>query len=359
MSERRARLLIPGLRVSPLRCGLSVFVAGKSQLCPQLHPLRLTGLAYGSRSEVNVSMGTVRSSVLTTALIKEGMLVRPLPLLDFFVVLVMLSIGLRVSGGELLDVLRNRALFIRTLLANCLLIPSIGFLLVKIFTVTPDATVGILLLAAIPGTPVALQFTRMAKARLAFAAVMTFVLSLVSIAITPLAVELMPQTALRSERPLLNLTVTILLYVAAPLCAGWWVARRAPKIAPRLVPPLEILATVVFLFLMWETRLARREALQAIAGHETILAMFLLLVISMLIGWFTSGPDAESRRVLATSTGMRSVIVVLYVARYCFPGTNIYMIPLVYLSLMVPTNLLFHTAFMAWHKLHPAATQGQ
>ena len=51
------------------------------------------------------------------------MLVRPLPLLDFFVVLVMLSIGFRVSGGELLDVLRNRALFFRTLLANCVLIP--------------------------------------------------------------------------------------------------------------------------------------------------------------------------------------------------------------------------------------------
>jgi hypothetical protein len=36
------------------------------------------------------------------------MLLRPVLLLNFFVVLVMLSIGLRVSGGELLDVLRNR-----------------------------------------------------------------------------------------------------------------------------------------------------------------------------------------------------------------------------------------------------------
>ena len=59
---------------------------------------------------------------------------------------------------------------------------------------------------------------------------------------------------------------------------------------------------------MWETRLARRDALHAIAGRGTILAMFLLLVISMLIGWFIGGPDDESRRVLATSTGMRSVV---------------------------------------------------
>ncbi len=83
--------------------------------------------------------------------------------------------------------------------------------------------------------------------------------------------------------------------------------------------------------------------------------MLLLLLLSMLIGWLIGGPDGESRRVLATSTGMRSVIVVLYVARYCFPGTNVYMIPIVYISLMVPTNLLFHLAFTGWHKLQASA----
>ena len=132
-------------------------------------------------------------------------------------------------------------------------------------------------------------------------------------------------------------------------------AAHAPKIAPRLVLPLGILATMVFVFLMWETRLVRRQAFDAIRGRGTILAMVLLLLLSMLIGWLIGGPDPESRRVLATSTSMRSVIVVLYVARYCFPGTNVYMVPIVYLSLMVPTNMLFHLGFTAWHKWRPAA----
>src|SRR5271167_4319912 len=267
----------------------------------------------------------------------------------------MFSIGLRVSGGELLDVVRNRALFVRTLLANCVLIPALGFLLVRIFPLTPDASIGILLLAAIPGTPIALQFTRQAKTRLAFAAAMTFVLSMVSIAMTPLAVEVMPQTAQRNQRPILLLVTNIVLYIALPLCAGLWAARRAPKIAPRLVLPLGVLATVVFLFIMWETRLVRREAFYAIRGRGTILALLLLLLLSMVIGWFSGGPDSESRRVLATSSGMRSVIVVLYIARYCFPGTSVYMVPIVYLSLMVPTNLLFHLAYTGWRKWRPAA----
>jgi predicted Na+-dependent transporter len=287
------------------------------------------------------------------------MLIPPLPLLNFFVAVVMLSIGLRVRGGELIDILRNRALFARTLLANCVLVPAIGFLLVHIFPLAPDAKIGILLLAAIPGTPIALQFTRMAKTRLAFAAAMIFVLSLVSVAMIPLAIEVIPATAQRNQRPLLLLATSIALYIALPLCAGLWAARRAPKIAPKLVLPLGVLATIAFIFLMWETRLARREAFNAIRGGGSILAMLLLLLISMLIGWLIGGPDLESRRVLATSTGMRSVIVVLYVARYCFPGTNVYMIPVVYLSLMVPTNLLFHLAYTGWHKLRPAAAKSR
>jgi BASS family bile acid:Na+ symporter len=257
-------------------------------------------------------------------------------------------------GKSFLNILRDRALFARTLLANCVLIPILGFLLVRTFPLNPDATIGILLLAAIPGTPIALQFTRMAKTRLAFAAAMTFVLSLVSIAMTPLAIEAMPQTARRTERPVLILTVNIALYIALPLCVGVWAGRRAPKIAPRLVLPLSLLATVAFLFLMWETRLVRREAFNAIRGGGTVLAMLLLLLLSMLIGWMIGGPDRETRRILATSSGMRSVIVVLYVARFCFSDTNVFMIAIVYLSLMVPTNLLFHLAFTGWYKLRPA-----
>jgi len=58
---------------------------------------------------------------------EEVMLVRPVPLLDFFVVLVMLSIAMRVRGGELLDSLAQPRLLIRTLVANCILVPGLGF----------------------------------------------------------------------------------------------------------------------------------------------------------------------------------------------------------------------------------------
>jgi bile acid:Na+ symporter, BASS family len=282
------------------------------------------------------------------------MLIRPLPLLNFFVIVVTFAIGLRVRGGELLDIARDRALLMRALLANCILIPVIGFFLVHLFPLTPDVRVGILLLAAIPGTPIALQFIRSTETHLAFAGAMTFALSVASIVMTPLIVEVVPETGLRSDRPVLLLIVNIALYIALPLAAGLGVSRLAPKIAHLLVLPLGILASIMFPFLMWETRTLRAEAVRTVRGSGSILAMLLLLFLSMWIGWRIGGPGRESRRVLAISTSMRSVIVVLYVARYCFPGTGVYMVPIVYLSLMVPANLILSLAVKGWTKLRPA-----
>jgi bile acid:Na+ symporter, BASS family len=274
----------------------------------------------------------------------------PLILLNAFVVMVMFSIGLRVRSGEFLDVLRGRAILIRALVANCVLIPAIGFLLVSVFPLTHDAKVGLLLLAAIPGTPIAMQFTSRVGSRLAFAAAMTAVLSLVGVVMTPLAVQAFPEAAGQSQRPILSLISAIALYMALPMCAGLWFSRRLPEIARRVVLPLILLATISFVFLMWETRLARRQALYAVAGHGTILAMVLLLLFSMLIGWMI-GDDVDTRRVLIASTSMRNVVIVLYISRFCFPGTDVYMVPIVYLSIMVPANMLFYVSFMAWHRL--------
>jgi predicted Na+-dependent transporter len=107
-----------------------------------------------------------------------------------------------------------------------------------------------MLVATIPGTPIALQFTRRAKTRPAFSAAVTFLLSVVSIVMIPLAIDVIPETTQRNERPILLLVTNIALYIALPLWAGVWAARRAPKVAPSWKCLWGLLATFVFLFLM-------------------------------------------------------------------------------------------------------------
>jgi BASS family bile acid:Na+ symporter len=268
-------------------------------------------------------------------------------LLDAFVALVMASIGLRVTQGELFSILRNHRLLGRSLLANCVVVPALGYLLARTVPMDPQVRVGIMLLAAVPGTPVALQFTRTARARLGFVAGLTFVLSIAAVAIAPVAVRVVPHIE-SQYRPGQDLILSLLLQIVLPLAAGVMLARRWPSIAAKLAGPLSILATVIFLFLMWETRAVRREAFRSMEGWP-LLTMLALLVMAMAAGWWLGGPDRESRRVMATSTSMRNVVVCFFIARYWFPGTKAYLVPIAYLGMMVPANLLF-TLYQKWRE---------
>lgn len=282
---------------------------------------------------------------------EAGVLIPPRFLLDAFVVLVMASIGLRVRRGELFSILRNRKLLGRSLLANCVVVPVLGYLLARMVPMDPQVRVGIMLLAAVPGTPVALQFTRTARGRLGFVAGLTFLLSIAAVAVAPVAVTVVPH--LESQyRPEFDLILTLLMQIVLPLGAGVMLARKWPSIAAKLVGPLNILATVIFIFLMWETRAVRREALRSMGGRP-LLTMLALLIVAMVTGWWLGGPDRESRRVMATSTSMRNVVVCFFIARYWFPGTRAYLVPIAYLGMMLPANLLF-TLYEKWRERRSA-----
>jgi hypothetical protein len=38
---------------------------------------------------------------------------------------------------------------------------------------------------------------------------------------------------------------------------------------------------------------------------------------------------------------MRNIVITFFIARYWFPGTPVYMVPIAYLGMMVPVNMLF------------------
>ena len=267
------------------------------------------------------------------------MLIPPRFLLDAFVVLVMVSIGLRVRRAELFSLLRNRRLLARSLVANCVIVPMIGFFITMVIPMDANGRIGLLLLAALPGTPAALQFTRTARDRLAFVATLAFILSMAAVLIAPVAVQVVPHQQ-SQYRPTEELFLSLLLQLVVPLAIGAVIARTWPPLIAPVSRWLDIVATLIFLLLMWETRAIRREAFQTL-GRGLVLALFALLFASMAIGWWFGGPDRESRRVMATSTSMRNIVVTFFIARYWFPGTPVYLVPIAYLGIMVPTNMLF------------------
>ena len=66
---------------------------------------------------------------------------------------VMLNAGLQADRTRLVAALKNSGLMARALLANVVIVPLLGVLLVRLFALPPLIAVGFLLMALAPGAP--------------------------------------------------------------------------------------------------------------------------------------------------------------------------------------------------------------
>ena len=257
-----------------------------------------------------------------------------------FLISVMLSIGLEVTGRQVLDALRNVSLLGRALLANLVLVPILGLILVRLFPMPPDIAAGVLILAAAPGAPFAVQFTSKAKEAVAFAAALLFVLTLVALFVTPpLAGLLLPvDTPLRL--PVWRVARGVILYLLLPLLVGFALQRWVGSLAQALRKPATLCAALSFPAVTLLTMGMKSAGTRAI-GLPALIAMLLLVLGGMLLGWFLGGPETGTRRVLATSTGMRNAMVALLLALTSFPNSDVDLAVLAFSALMVPPNLIF------------------
>lgn len=257
-----------------------------------------------------------------------------------FLVTIMLSIGLEVTGRQVLDALRNGSLMGRALLANVVLVPILGLALVRLFPMPPDITAGLLILAAAPGAPFAVQFTSKAKDAVAFAAALLFVLVVVALVITAPLAGLMLRAEIPLGLPAWRLAGMAILYLVLPLLAGFALQRWSAGLARALRKPVTLCAAVSFPALTVLTMGMKSPATRAV-GARALVAMLLFVLGGMAIGWLLGGPETGTRRVLATGTGMRNAMVALLIALTSFPDSDVDVVVLAFSALMVPPNLAF------------------
>ncbi|MFA9460635.1 bile acid:sodium symporter family protein [Thiohalorhabdus methylotrophus] len=257
-----------------------------------------------------------------------------------FVAASMVGIGLQVTTGAMREALRLRGFLGRALVANFLVIPLMGVALVRLVPMKPELAVALLLLACAPGGPSALQFTGKQKAALAHAGTTAFALSLVAVFLSPFLMELALSGSMPLAVPYARAFWVFLLLLVLPLGLGLLLRSQVPGLATRLAPPAVITGTLAFVAFIGFT-LARRQANMAALEPWALLAMFGFILASLAIGWLLGGPEAPTRRVLATASSMRNVPFCLAVAQHSPPGINIEVPLVAFSALMIPPNLVF------------------
>src|SRR4051794_9335403 len=108
-----------------------------------------------------------------------------------FAVSTMLSMGMGLTLGEVLEPLRNVRFIVAALLINFIIVPVVAWLLVELLGLAPDLRIGLLLVACVAGAPMVPKLVQVAKGDGATAVAMVTLLIVVSVVFAPLVLPLL------------------------------------------------------------------------------------------------------------------------------------------------------------------------
>jgi BASS family bile acid:Na+ symporter len=261
----------------------------------------------------------------------------------FYVFLVgsMLGIGLKVKKDEILAVVRDKNWLMRVFAANFLLIPALGVLAASVIHMKPENALALILLACTPGGLGAFQFLTKTKeeSTLAYAGGTMFLLSFFSVLISPALIALALPKGMSLTLPYGKAILFLLLFILLPLALGTFIHSKAGAAARKLAGPVALIGTIAFLGVLVKT-LSMTKWAKGEVGKGGLIGIILFILISMLIGWILGGPRKATRPVLATSSSMRNVALVLAISVRSFDVAVL--TPLVaFAAIMIPANLLF------------------
>ncbi len=271
-----------------------------------------------------------------------------------FLITSMLSVGMTATMKDLRSLLASRGLLFRSLIANFVVVPIIGIVLVKVLPLKPEAATALLILACTPGGLSALQFTTKVKGEKFFAGSSAFLLSLLAVFLSPLLLTLVLPGDTSIVVPYGRALIFIVVFLLLPLVAGMLVGGRMERQAEKLSKLFGIVSVVLFIAVMLLLKGDRKEAMNAI-GKEALLYMLLFIVLTMVAGWLMAGRPKEARPVLATVTSMRNVALCLLIALKTFPDPAVQTPLVAFSALMVPPNMLLALFWAVWSKKKAAA----
>jgi len=231
-----------------------------------------------------------------------------------FIVLAMACVGLAASGKDILNAVAERSFISKSLLANFIISPIVAFVVVRIFNLPDAVSATILVLSFAAGGLNAVQFSSKSQGYLATAAGLLFVLSLVSLVITPLAAGFIYGES--GDLAYGPIVVRVALLLLLPMVVGWLIRDRSADLAEKLYKPFMLTSTIAFIASVISGSSLRQESL-SLVGMPAVAAMVIFILIMMAVGWALGGPERGRRQVLAVVTNLRNVGIVYVIATQC------------------------------------------
>jgi BASS family bile acid:Na+ symporter len=262
--------------------------------------------------------------------------------LFLFLFTFLFSVALEESKAELITSLKS-GLMAKSLLINFILLPLTGIILTWLFHLSAEISSGFLTVASAPGGLLSLHFARVAKGNLRYAIGLVFLLSILSIIITPLLIHLILPGIIVVNLPIFSLIGFLSLLVLPPLLLGQIVRYYLRRITPMLQKIASFSSIALFITFTILTSTLRALDVEILAWNG-IAAIIIFILAAWSISWWLSGADIGSRKVLAIGTSMRNIAICSAISNIGLLGSKAEVVIIGFNAISTPMNLVFAIA---------------
>tara|TARA_B100001250_G_scaffold11287_1_gene9772 strand:+ start:165 stop:1016 length:852 start_codon:yes stop_codon:yes gene_type:complete len=260
---------------------------------------------------------------------------------------IMFALGLGLTGADFLRVIKQPRDFFVGTFSQIILLPIIAFVLVKLFSVSPELAIGVMIIAAAPGGVTSNILTSFARGDVALSISLTAIISLLSVITVPFIIltslTLIEDSSLDLNISLINMAISMFLIVTVPVIIGMIFRKFASNASMKFEPIAKKISAVLFVIVLLGAILAEKNNIISYFAQAGLITLT-LNVVMMIVAYYVAqllASGTKQKKCITIECGLQNGTLAIFVATSIFGG-GIYVIPAATYSLiMFLTSLIF------------------
>ncbi len=260
---------------------------------------------------------------------------------------IMFALGLGLAGADFLRVIKQPKDFFVGAISQIILLPVIAFILVKIWPISPELAVGVMIIAAAPGGVTSNILTSFAKGDVALSISLTAIISLLSVITVPfiivtslglLGTENMPQ-----DISLIGIAINMFLIVTVPVIIGMLFRKIASNSAIKFELIAKKISVVLFVIVLLGAILAEKDNIVSYFADAGLITL-VLNVVMMIVAFYVAqllGTGIAQKKCIAIECGLQNGTLAIFIGTTLFGGGAFVIPAATYSLIMFSTSLIF------------------
>ena len=260
---------------------------------------------------------------------------------------IMFTLGLSLTTQDFIRVIKQPKDFLLGMFSQIFILPFVAILLIKVWPISPELAVGLLIIAAAPGGVTSNVLTSYAKGDVALSISLTAVISLLSIITVPFIIfnsmNFLGFNIVNKNISLLSIAMQMFLIVAVPTLIGMIIRKMLNQFTQKFEPIANKISLVLFFIVLVGAIYSEKDNINNYfveSGLITLSLNLLMMIIAFFLAHFF-GSGIKQKKTIAIECGLQNGTLAIFVGTIMFGG-GIYIIPAATYSLiMFATSILF------------------